>query len=311
MRQAPSWTYKVKPAEQEDPAVLMITQVEPDPSARKEIELIDVFKSFGKGCIEADVDPLPKGSIKPLGNTGPWKAFDTYHKVATITEALKGEIILTTKEISIPCKLSCHRINVAPRLDEGFDRQFTDREALHLMFQLRDEWEFNWVEAKHIRVSLENAGLLVISCVRPTIANLGSSGYQGIIHVRARPINPTTKLFDYPWPMYFSVEAGTGDWHRKAQPLLYEISEHDAVSGKLCLRRKPCHRPFRPRNPSDLFEQLCSCHADDAARRAEAEAREARNASLSGKRKNVSQGQSELRSEIAAARSPIPTLTIC
>jgi hypothetical protein len=301
--QTPRWKYSVTPAEQEDPAVLLILQTESDPSKRKEIELADVFKSFGTQCIAADTDPVPKNSIKPIGKTGPWKVFDTYHKVATITDALQGSLTLTTKDHSIPCSISCHRLTVAPRLDEAFDRQFADRESLHLMFQLREEWEFRWVEANHLRESLERAGLLVLMANRPAIGGLGTSGYQGIVHVRARPIDSTTPLFNWEWPMYFTVDAGEGVWRRKAHPLIYEIGEHLAVAGKLCLRRRPCHRPFRPRknNPD---EETCNCNKDDADKRTADEER-AKSAAIA-KRKTVEQSTAEFREEMTAKKKATP-----
>ena len=57
--QRPKWEYRVKPSEQEDEAVLTITQIESDPTMKQEIDLIDVLRSFGALCVFADVDPLP------------------------------------------------------------------------------------------------------------------------------------------------------------------------------------------------------------------------------------------------------------
>jgi hypothetical protein len=59
------------------------TQIESDPAKKKEIDLIDVLRSFGALCVFEDVDPLPKSSIKPFGRAGPWKAYDTYHDPST------------------------------------------------------------------------------------------------------------------------------------------------------------------------------------------------------------------------------------
>ena len=122
--------------------MLTITQIESDPTKKKEIDLIDVLRSFGALCVFADVDPLPKSSIKSFGRAGPWKAYDTYHKVATIVAALKGEAEVKSKDVTIPCTVACYRLSSTVRLDDAFDRQFGDREALHLVFQLRDDWEF-------------------------------------------------------------------------------------------------------------------------------------------------------------------------
>ena len=46
--------------------MLTITQIESDPAKKKEIDLIEVLRSFGALCAFADVDPLPKSSIKSL-----------------------------------------------------------------------------------------------------------------------------------------------------------------------------------------------------------------------------------------------------
>ena len=90
-----SWQYSVPPHQQEDPAVLTITQIETDATLKKEIDLQTMYKQFGIKCLIADVSVLPERSIKPFGKAGPWKVYDSYHKLATIVHALKGATGLT------------------------------------------------------------------------------------------------------------------------------------------------------------------------------------------------------------------------
>ena len=110
------------PHQQEDPAVLTISQIESDPELKKEVDLQTMYKQFGIKCLIAEVSVLPEHSIKPFGKHGPWKVYDTYHKLATVVHALKGATGIATSTGEMACTVSCARLNTTPRLDESFDR---------------------------------------------------------------------------------------------------------------------------------------------------------------------------------------------
>ena len=271
------WEYSVKPGEGRLPAVLIIEQLELDVSKHVEVDIKSIYRSFGVRCIYNDVEPLPEHSIKSLGSKGPWKVYDEYHKLSTINHSIQGkfDINIEGSDVRVSCQSTVEKISTTPNLSDSFDRQYTDRETVHAIFYLKSDWEFRFIEASDIRAALESAGYLVIRAHRPSIKHAGSSigaaGYQGTIHINFRPLDPNANLATHAWPKYVAVTAGTDEYRVVNHPMTYQLGEHDALSGIVCLRNRPCHLPFRPPAPG---KPVCNCNADDTARRLEAEQRE-------------------------------------
>ena len=69
----------------------------------------------------------------------------------------------------------------------------------------------------------------------------------------------------YNWPAYIVLnDVGEGDWYKQCYPILYEMSEHQTLSVKICLQARPCHNPFQPWSKEVL---PCFCNADDSLKR--------------------------------------------
>ena len=184
------WAYNVKPGEEDDPATLTIKPE--DENAKIPCDVPTVYRNYGYAALADDFDDLlPKNSIKPLGDCGPWRIYDTYHKLSYINEAFQGKLIIKTADKTIPCSLTVRKVETQPKLNDSFDRQYMDRETAHGMIFLRSDWEFMFVEAAAVRVALEKTGHLVLRCDRPSIkfegTPLGDAGVQGVIHINPFP----------------------------------------------------------------------------------------------------------------------------
>ena len=120
-----------------------------------------------------------------------------------------------------------------------------------------------------------------------------------MIHVKFRPLDPNIPLEKYNWPAYMVLsDVGEGEWYKKSYPILYEMSEHQALSGKICLQARTCHNPFQPWS-KDV--PPCWCNADDSLKRESDRLRE-ETAQLSA------QVQQERRSRAQTERALIDSL---
>ena len=240
--------YKPQPDDPHTHAVLAI--VPPKDYDGDLITVECVFTAFAKAAAYADcADVLPDSGIKPYGKVGPFDVHTNFRSAMQIWSDNKGVLELLKGSTQIPCQLFVKKLAKSPTLGRSFPREYLMAHSLHVMIVLREPWDFRYIWPTSVREFWEEHNFLVFSCTRPNQKyqgqDLGMPGVGAVIHANVRSIDPLLPLNQTKWPPFMVLRVNPHDkvYHH---PLNYQITENDAISGKLCLNPVACHGYFKP-----------------------------------------------------------------
>ena len=242
------FVYKPQPDDPHTHAVLAI--VPPKDYDGDLITVECVFTAFAKAAAYADcADVLPDSGIKPYGKVGPFDVHTNFRSAMQIWSDNKGVLELLKGSTQIPCQLFVKKLAKSPTLGRSFPREYLMAHSLHVMIVLREPWDFRYIWPTSVREFWEEHNFLVFSCTRPNQKyqgqDLGMPGVGAVIHANVRSIDPLLPLNQTKWPPFMVLRVNPHDkvYHH---PLNYQITENDAISGKLCLNPVACHGYFKP-----------------------------------------------------------------